>query len=141
MEYPVHTLLARTAHAARNYMRPYLSRLGLSYGQPKLLRCLSQLGPCSQRQLADACEVDPSAICRMLDNLERDGFLIRRPDPGDRRTGVVSLTDRGRESFLQWEEQCGALEDQMLEGFTQEERKQFSDFLSRAYRNMGGKLL
>ena len=141
MEYPVHTLLARTAHAARNYLRPYLSRLGLSYGQPKLLRCLSTLGACSQRQLADACEVDPSAICRMLDSMERDGLLTRRPDPGDRRTGVVSLTDRGREAFRQWEEQCAELENQMLEGFTEEERKALSDLLARAYRNMGGKLL
>ena len=141
MEYPVHTLLARTAHAARNYLRPYLSRLGLSYGQPKLLRCLSTLGACSQRQLADACEVDPSAICRMLDSLERDGFLERRPSKRDRRAGEVALTEKGREAFTAWDSQLEQLEDRMLRGFTPQERAQLADFLGRAYRNVGGRLL
>ena len=33
------------------------------------------------------------------------------------------------------------LEKKMLEGFTPEEKEALSDYLSRIYRNMGGKLL
>ena len=44
MRYAIHTLLARTAHAQRNYLRPYLKEMGLSPGQPKVLRYLSELG-------------------------------------------------------------------------------------------------
>ncbi len=141
MEYAVHVLLARTTHAVQNHLRPHLSKLGLSLGQPKILRCLVHLGPCSQRMLADCCEVDPSAICRILDTLERDGFLTRRPSQTDRRTGEVSITDKGREAFAAWEDQCQALEDQMLHDFSPEERAQLRDFLTRAYRNVGGRLL
>ena len=81
MRYAIHTLLARTAHAQRNYLRPYLKEMGLSPGQPKVLRYLSELGHSSQRELADCCDVDPSAICRMLDSLERGGFVTRSPSP------------------------------------------------------------
>ena len=96
MDYAIHTLLSRTSHAMQNYLRPHLGKLGLSPGQPKVLRCLNAMEPCSQRMLADYCEVDPAAICRMLDSLERDGFLERRPSKTDRRTGEVVLTEKGR---------------------------------------------
>ena len=80
MNYAIHTLLARTGHAQQNYLRPYLSQLGLSPGQPKVLRCLYAKGSCSQKELADYCEVDPAAICRMLDILERgpEKFPLRK---------------------------------------------------------------
>ena len=141
MAYAIHTLLNRTAHALQNYLRPHLTALGLSPGQPKLLRVLAMSGPCTQRRLADCCEVDPSAICRMLDSLERSGLVARQPSPSDRRAGLVSLTAEGRTAFGRWEERCMELEDQMLSGFSPAERSQLADFLARAYRNMGGKLL
>lgn len=75
MKYAVHTLLARTGHAEQNYLRPYLGALGLSPGQPKILRCLYTNGPCSQKELAAYCEVDPSSVCRTLDSLEKMVFL------------------------------------------------------------------
>ena len=141
MEYAIHTLLSRTAHVMRNYLRPHLGKLGLSTGQPKVLRCLDALGPCSQRVLADYCEVDPAAICRMLEGMERDGLLERRPSRTDRRAGEVVLTEKGRETFAAWDSQLEQLEDRMLQGFTGQERAQLADFLERAYRNMGGRLL
>ena len=141
MEYAIHTLLVRTAHVQQNYLRPHLKKLGLSPGQPKVLRCLTALGPCSQKTLADYCEVDPAAICRMLDSMERDGFLRRQPSPTDRRSGTVVLTEQGREAFARWEAQCITLESAMLQGFTPEERQQLAGFLARAYRNVGGRLL
>ena len=96
MEYPIHTLFSRTAKAQQNYLRPYLNALGLSPGQPKILRGLTAHGPCSQRELADICDVDPSAVCRLLDGMERGGFLTRSPSQTDRRAGLVALTDKGR---------------------------------------------
>lgn len=141
MQYKFHTLLNRTAHSAQNYLRPYLSELGLSPGQPKVLRCLALLGPCSQRTLADHCEVDPSAICRMLDSLEREGLLLRSPSKTDRRTCEVSLTEKGRTVFDAWEARCMTIEERMLQNFSPEERTQFVEYLTRAYRNVGGRLL
>ena len=141
VEYAIHTLLSRTAHVVQNYLRPYLSKLGLSPGQPKVLRCLMTRGPCSQRELADSCEVDPAAICRMLDSMERSGFLERRPSPTDRRMGEVALTEKGRQALVDWDSQLEHLEDRMLQGFTDRERAQLVDFLARAYRNVGGRLL
>ena len=138
MRHAIHTLLARTAHAQRNFLRPYLRELDLAPGQPKVLRELAATGSSSQRELARSCGVDPSAISRMMDSLERKGFLLRVPDPKDRRSGQVALTERGRWALNAWEERCMVIEEQMLQGFSQEERMQLRDFLERAYRNVGG---
>ena len=141
MRYAIHTLLARTAHAQRNFLRPYLKELGLSPGQPKVLRYLAAVGSSRQRELAEFCDVDPSAICRMLDSMEREGLLVRKPSPRDRRSGQVELTDKGRRALEAWEKRCMVIEEQMLRGFTPEERENLKRMLERAYRNVGGRFL
>ena len=53
MERTFHMLLYRAFHAQHNALRPYLAKLGLGFGQPKILGYLSRNGASSQRQLAD----------------------------------------------------------------------------------------
>ena len=77
-------------------MRPQGAALGLGTGQPKLIDYLARSGPCSQKQLADYFEIDPAAVCRMLDALEKGGFVTRTAGRTDRRTGAVELTAKGR---------------------------------------------
>lgn len=80
MERTFHMLLYRAFHAQRNFLRPSLGELGLGPGQPKLLNYLMNRGPCRQRELADYFEIDPAAVCRMLDCLQKSGFVTRRAD-------------------------------------------------------------
>ena len=98
MERTLHMLLYRAFHAQRNALRPCFTQLGLGAGQPKLLGYLSRNGASSQRQLADYFEVDPAAVSRMLDSLQKGGFVTRRPDDNDRRRDLVELTPAGRQA-------------------------------------------
>ena len=88
-------LLYRAFHAQRSCLRPHVARLGLGAGQPKLLWYLAGHGPCRQRELAEYFEIDPAAVCRMLDSLEKGGFVARSAQQGDRRADVVRLTEKG----------------------------------------------
>jgi DNA-binding MarR family transcriptional regulator len=47
-------------------------------------------------ELADAEQVRPPSITRIVRNLEADGLVEREPDPADRRIVRVRATDRGR---------------------------------------------
>lgn len=138
MEWTLHMLLYRAFHAQRNALRPCFTKLGLGAGQPKLLGYLSRNGASSQRQLADYYEVDPAAVCRMLDSLQKGGFVTRRPDDTDRRRDLIELTPAGSQAYGQWRAFCAEVEEQMLQGFTPQEREAFSDYLFRAYQNLKG---
>lgn len=139
MERTFHMLLYRTFHAQRNALRPRLGELGLGAGQPKVLGYLVRNGASRQRQLAEYCEIDPAAISRMLDSLQRGGFVERQPGKGNLRYEEIVVTDRGREAYEVWQGYCREMEEQMLAGFSQEERTRFADYLGRAYRNLKGR--
>lgn len=136
MEKSFHMLLYRAFHAQRACLRPWRTGLGLGPGQPKLIDYLARNGPCSQRQLASYFEIDPAAVCRMLDSLEKGGFVVRRTGKTDRRTGLVELTDKGRSACAAWQEACREMERQMLQGFSDQEAGQFADYLRRARENL-----
>ena len=136
MERTFHMLLYRAFHAQRNALRPALGELGLGAGQPKLLGYLRQNGSCGQRELAGYFEIDPAAVCRMLDSLQKGGFITRRADEQDKRRDLIALTPAGEAAYEAWQERCRAMEERMLAGFTPEERAHFADYLGRAYRNL-----
>lgn len=136
MEKTFHMLLYRAFHAQRGALRPCLAEVGLGTGQPKLLGYLVAHGPSHQRQLADYFEVDPAAVCRMLDSLEKGGFVARCGDGQDKRRDRIEITPAGRAAYDAWRGCCQAMEDRMLEGFAPEERERFADYLSRAYCNL-----
>ncbi|HJC46325.1 MAG TPA: MarR family transcriptional regulator [Candidatus Faecalibacterium faecigallinarum] len=136
MESGFHMLLYRAFHAQRSCLRPWRAALGLGPGQPKLIEYLARSGPCSQRQLATYFEIDPAAVCRMLDALEKGGFVTRSAVKGDRRTGMVELTEKGRSAAAAWQHACGEMEQQLLQGFTPEEAERFAQYLRRARENL-----
>src|SRR5262249_4054306 len=47
-------------------------------------------------ELAARMRVSKQALNYLLGDLERHGYLERRPDPDDRRSRRIALTDRGR---------------------------------------------
>ena len=56
-------------------------------------------GPLNQRQLIDVLGVDKSTMVRVVDGLERQGLLVRRRHPDDRRAYAVELTDHGHQQL------------------------------------------
>lgn len=136
MERTLHMLLYRAFHAQRSALRPYLVKLGLGAGQPKILGYLSRNGESTQRQLADYCDVDPAAVSRMLDTLQKGGFVTRRSDSADKRRDLVGLTPAGQDAYERWQACCHDVEERMLAGFTPEDRSRFSSYLMRAYQNL-----
>jgi len=54
---------------------------------------LDQLRP---SELADQLHITKQSINDLLGHLEQHGYLVREPDPSDRRARVVRLTPKGR---------------------------------------------
>jgi DNA-binding MarR family transcriptional regulator len=69
----------------------------LSHGV--VLARLDREGPQSASDLAAAERVRPQSMAQTVGELESDGLVARRPDPGDRRRALVELTDTGRQTL------------------------------------------
>ncbi len=140
MESTFHMLIYRVFHTNRNCNRRRLVELGLGSGQPKLLVYLVEHGGCSQKELAKYFAIDPAAVCRMLDAMEKRGLISRRALDGGRRPGIIEVTQKGIEVEKKWQQQSSATQEHMLYGFSPEERQQFAEYLKRAYNNLNAYL-
>jgi DNA-binding MarR family transcriptional regulator len=74
-------------------------RFPLSHGA--VLGRLDREGPQSTSDLAVAERVRPQSMAQTLGDLEADGLITRRPDPGDRRRTLIELSEAGREALEQ----------------------------------------
>jgi len=70
-------------------------QLGLNPGHVRALQVLQLGTPRRMRWLADQFVVDASTVTWIVDRLEEEGLVLRRPMLGDRRVRVVELTRRG----------------------------------------------
>lgn len=51
--------------------------------------------------LAEAVVMSKSGLTALVDRMEKEGLVERRPDPDDRRVTRIALTDRGEERFAE----------------------------------------
>ena len=56
-------------------------------------------GPLAPSVVADRCFLSRPALSGVMDTLERRGFLLRYPDPADRRRALVEITGKGKEAL------------------------------------------
>jgi len=69
--------------------------LGLTFGRIRALRRIAR-APRTMGELAAALGIDAPYATLVVDELERQGLVERRPHPTDRRVKVVATTARGR---------------------------------------------
>ena len=73
---------------------------GLSLAKVGLLRLLATAGePVALSELAQHANCVRSNITQLVDRLEKDGLVRRRPDPADRRSVRAALTPAGERAY------------------------------------------
>jgi DNA-binding MarR family transcriptional regulator len=70
--------------------------LGVSFGRSRAVRRIARR-PMSMRELADALDIDPPNATVLVDNMEAEGLVRRRPHPTDRRAKLVEVTRKGKD--------------------------------------------
>lgn len=87
--------------------------------------------PPTQLELAGRVGLDRTVMTYLLDDLEGSGLVSRRPNPKDRRSRHVILTDEGRSQLRRMQTDVAAAESQLLVELSEEERAQFRGLLAR----------
>ena len=73
-----------------------LREVGFATAQLPVLTALKDGAKRSQSELARWAKVEQPTMAQLLSRMERDGVILREPDPNDGRSSLVSLTEAAR---------------------------------------------
>jgi MarR family transcriptional regulator for hemolysin len=109
-------LLARLSRRLRQAVDAEMRLIGLTEATWRPLIYLRSLGDgVRQKELATAISIEGPSLVRLLDSLERRGFIERREDENDRRARGIYLTRTGRDLAVRAARIGNALQKRLLE--------------------------
>ncbi|MBS0319886.1 MAG: MarR family transcriptional regulator [Proteobacteria bacterium] len=113
----------------------HAKELALTLPQCKTLAKLEANEGVSQARLAELAELEPMTMVRILDRMEADGLVERRPDPHDRRARQLYLTDKARPLVAEIWRLADETRGELFAGVSLRDRKQFMAILARIHAN------
>lgn len=126
--------MSRLSRFLERSIAAVLTRYGLNEPQFAVLAALRRAGPphtLSPTDLYNGLLVSSGAMTNRLERLAAAGLVERVPDPGDGRSLLVALTDKGQRVINEAVAAHTANEHRLLSSLTAEERAQLADVLRR----------
>lgn len=105
-------------------------------GQPKILSLLRDQGEMTQRALQESAGVRAASISEMLMKLEEAGLVNRRVSPEDRRSVLVTLTEKGGIAANEMEYARTDVAEEYFGCFSQQEVDVFGALLQKLSDNL-----
>ncbi|MHC6592992.1 MarR family winged helix-turn-helix transcriptional regulator [Arthrobacter sp. C152] len=96
--WPTGRLLSTAARLVEHSWNEKLGAIGLTHAGVIAIEVLDAQGPMTQAQLAQYVRVQAQTMGKTLSRLESHGHIARVRSTSDRRSHVVSLTERGKEA-------------------------------------------
>lgn len=129
-------LLADVSRLMRRAFQKRMEGKAITFMQARVLFHVSRQQGIRQVELAELLEMQPISLVRLLDQLESQGVLERRTDPGDRRAYQLFLTDAAQPHLQAINEVAVALKQDVLGNLSDSE----ASALQRALTTMREKL-
>jgi DNA-binding MarR family transcriptional regulator len=128
--------VAATAQALRRAFDRRAAALGVTRAQWRVLAWLGHEDGLRQVDLADALDVEPITLCRMIDRLAEAGLVERRRDDEDRRAWRIHLTPAAAPVIDSLRGVASDFIGEALEGVSAAEQAQVRDVLARVRANL-----
>lgn len=135
-KYELDFLMANISHLHHRCAHQRLEALELYRGQPPVLHILWEQEGLTQTEIAGKLRIKPATMTRMLQRMEKAGFIYRRIDPDDQRITRVFLTEKGRAVQNRLENIWKSMEEDTFKNFTPEELALLKGFLLRIRDNL-----
>jgi len=103
----------------------------ISVTQCWALEALGRLGPLTLNQLAAELYLEKSTTSRVVDALERKGYVQRSPHPNDGRAVIITLLPAGAGLYEQIEGEIMAQERSLLGAFDPQVRRSLVTLIGR----------
>ncbi|MCV9997593.1 MarR family transcriptional regulator [Pararhizobium sp. YC-54] len=109
---------------------------GLTLSRARALFALSKRDGLNQRELADELGIETPTIVRLLDGMEKQGFIERRVEASDRRAKQIHMTDRGRDIAGEIDKLACEIREQVLGGVDATDKATALQVVSRMAGNL-----
>jgi DNA-binding MarR family transcriptional regulator len=129
-------LLARASHQASEQFHAVAKARGVSPVEWRVLAFLSD-GPSTIGELAGVTLLQQPTLTKVVDRMQRDGLVARRPEPSDGRRVRVEVTARGRALAADLIPLAQRHEDQVLDGYSPAEARALKAALKKLIERTG----
>jgi MarR family transcriptional regulator for hemolysin len=119
-----------------SFFERFASELGLTLSQCKVLGHLSRNEGISQARLAVLSDTDPMTLVRILDRMQDDQWIERRPDPSDRRAHRLHLRDAARPVLQRMWKIAEECREEAMVALSVSEREQLIGLLERVHETL-----
>ena len=113
-----------------------LRPLGLNVGRYRVLGVLERFGPSSMTELASFTAMQRTTLTRIADQLVAAGLIERASEARDRRQVILTLTEQGREARGRGLQQVLNLNQRLLDGAPEAERRAAARVLMKVVENI-----
>jgi MarR family transcriptional regulator, transcriptional regulator for hemolysin len=114
-------LISDTARLLRKRFDQRARELGMTRAQWQVLAYLAMNEGINQSGLAEILDVEPITLSRHLDKLEQAGWVIRKPDPNDRRARHLILSESAAGELMKIRKVGRCLMEDITAGLTPEQ--------------------
>lgn len=101
-----------------------------------LIDLLWNQGSMTQQQLADQMHKDKNSVTKLVDAIEKKGFVVREQSLKDRRANTLVLTEKALQLKDSAKRKGISILDNILEGISEEELRSFLTTLHKLNNNM-----
>lgn len=126
-----------TLKAFLSALEDRLNGTGVSPAQFMAMAHLTALGAMSQRALSNLLSITPATAVRLVDRMERDGWVTRQPDPDDGRVNLVAPTAEAGKVWDEASQMVRAMLNQAYRGIHPAEIETVKRVLEQVRRNLG----
>lgn len=133
MDKRIFFLIVKAEQAIASFFRQELVKSGLKVtpGQTGVLYLLEKSDKMTMSELSLSLEMDNSAVTRIVDRLEKAGFVKRELNPDDRRAFYVMITAQGIDEIKKTKSTVRGMNKKIEAEFSEEELEVFRRNLVR----------
>ena len=132
-------LISRIKQAGTRIFDRMLAASGIDAfngAQGRILYVLWQNEDISISSLSAKTSLANTTLTSMLDRMENSGLIVRKPDPADRRSRLIALTEKARALRQEYEQVSERMNERYYIGFSDSEICQFEAYLQRVLANL-----
>lgn len=141
-KYPYHFYLRNSIHKIMMQADSNLMQYDITNQQARVVGFIGEKQEegvtVNQKDIELYLDITSASVSNLLRGLEKKGFIERIRSVSDDRAKEISLTLKGRELITTFNSVFSEIEDKIVQGMTEEQKKLFLELLKKVIKNFDG---